>query len=88
MTLSMFLESDQQRAGNELEQYNYLMTNALSLMAQGEFRKAAIYHQNIVQSLESLQELRNTKQQIDLALKRIQGDREMIDLLRKLGVVE
>lgn len=84
MTLSMFLQSDQEQAGNELNQYNYLMSNAIEHMAQGEFRKAAIYHQNIVQTLNSLQELRNTKGEIDLAMKQLNGDKEMVELARKL----
>lgn len=88
MTLSMFLESNQSQAKSELSQYDYLMVCALQHFAKGEFKKAAIYHQNIVQTLGNLQELKNTKEQVDLTVKQINGDREMLELLRNLGVIE
>ncbi|WAA10816.1 hypothetical protein [Fervidibacillus albus] len=75
INLSIFLESDQERASREIDCYGYLLVHALGAVAKTEFSKAAIYHENIVRSLRELQHLKNEKRFYEFAadlLKRIE----------------
>ena len=72
--LSIFRESDQERASREIDCYGYLMVKALGHVAKAEFAKAAVYHENIVRSLKELQRLKDEKEYFD----------EAKDLIRKI----
>lgn len=86
MNLSMFLELDQEEAKKLLNAYDYNHMNALEKTAQGNFLDAAIYHRNVAHQLEQLQALKNNKDQVDLILKQIEGERAQKALLHKLQV--
>ena len=64
--LSMFLQSDQKRATQEIDCYGYLLKNAIEHLANGEYGKAATYHENIARSLHELQALKNSKDMDDV----------------------
>lgn len=86
MNLSLFADADQEQAKKEIDCYGYLMKNAIELMANGEFGKAAAYHQNIALSLNSLQAMKNTKEtyeEIDLKINQIKGDKDSMEMLRR-----
>lgn len=83
----MFLEADQEKAKKELDCYGYLLNNAIENLLNGEFSKAAIYHENIAHSLRELERMKNTKKMHDeacLLLKQIEGRRQQDELLEKL----
>lgn len=61
INLSMFNELDKERADKELACYDYLMMNALQKVANGEFGKAAAYHENVAYTLNELQKMKNAK---------------------------
>lgn len=87
MELSMFLETDQEKAKKELDYYGYLLNNAIENMLNGEFSKAAVYHENIANSLRELERMKNTKKMHDeawLLLKQIEGKQQQEELLEKL----
>lgn len=86
MKLSMFTEADQERAQKQIDCYGYQMKNAIELMAQGEFGKAAAYHQNMALSLDNLQAMKNTKdthEEINLKISQIKGDQDRMEMLRR-----
>lgn len=86
MTLSMFLEHHQNEAQKEIDAYGYMLKQAIEHMANGEFKKAAIYHENITRSLNELQHLKNTKEtheEINLKLSQIKGDKDRMEMLRR-----
>lgn len=75
ISLSIFLESDQERASREIDCYGYLMVKAMGYMAKTDFAKAAAYHENIARSLKELQRLKTEKEfydKVKTILKEIQ----------------
>ncbi|RDW21012.1 hypothetical protein CWR48_04150 [Oceanobacillus arenosus] len=86
--LSMFLDADQEEAEKLLDACKYNLSNAKALIKQGEFLKASIYHRNVANYQEQLQQLKNSKNQVDLALEQIRGKYEQDELLRRLGAIQ
>lgn len=79
ISLSIFRESDQERASKEIDCYGYLMVKAMGYMAKTEFSKAAAYHENIARSLKELQRLKTEKEfydKVKTILKEIQEKRQ------------
>lgn len=62
ISLSMFLESDQDAASREIDCYGYLMVKALGYVAKSDFAKAAAYHENIARTLKELNRLKTEKE--------------------------
>lgn len=63
----MFTSSDQDNAKKELDCYAYLLVNAVEQIALGNFGKASKLHQDITNSLNELQRMRDKKIMFDEA---------------------
>lgn len=84
---SMFLKSDQESANRELDCYGYCMSVAIEHFMNGDFEKAALYHENIIRSLHELQKMKNDKMAYDKAAliwEQIRADQYQKELLVKL----
>jgi len=80
----MFLNTD--LADEEKDCYGYCMQQAIEYFMQGEFEKAAIYHENIIRSLKQLERLKREKEdykRLQLILKQMEGDQQMAVLSAK-----
>lgn len=87
--LSLFSETDRQSAIKELNCLGVCLDAAATHLMNGEFKKAAICHENIARSLHELETLKNKKQMKDkawLLLKQIEGERQQRFLLHKMEV--
>lgn len=72
-----FLEGDYHDAIRLIKAYEYYHVNALQHMSVHEYDKAAAYHQNMIQSLNELQRLKNKKQIADQVLNTIKSEQQM-----------
>ena len=75
--LSMFKDSDQEKANSNLNVYDFNMMQGATALLQGNFKIAAQHHRNIANALDNLQTLKNEKEMMSLAaelLKQIQRE--------------
>jgi len=77
MSNNIFLASDYHDAIRHIKAYEYYHENALQHMSLHEYDKAAAYHQNMIQSLNELQRLKNKKQMADQVLNHIKSEQQM-----------
>ena len=62
--LSMFKDSDQEKANSNLNEYDLNMMQGATAMLQGNFKLAAQHHRNIANALDNLQTLKNEKESL------------------------
>lgn len=89
MNLSMFLQENQTEAKEEIDCYGYSLKEAMNYQIQGDFKGAITHLENAIRSLSELEKMKNMKESYDQAqflLNQLEGERQMNELKRKLGV--
>lgn len=87
----MYLEKDREHANRELNCYEYCQEKAQTLIDQGKFEDAIIYHRNMIHSIEALKTLHKEKLTYDQAvfiLKQIESSNQHHELLKRAGMTE
>ena len=85
----LFLPVNQSQANKELDCYGYLLNKGIELFLQGDFDKAAAYHENIARSLKELGRMKKEKETTDktwFLLKQIDSERQQKELLYNMKV--
>ncbi|WP_068672311.1 hypothetical protein [Oceanobacillus sp. Castelsardo] len=85
MNKSMFLKSDLERASREADCYIYCQSQAMEHSMNGNFEKAAIYHENVIRSLRELQKMKDNKEHMDKLAKILEGITPELILRRMLS---
>src|SRR5690625_3075242 len=80
----MFLKSDQETATREKECFKYCMKNDIQKQQENDFKSAAIYLENAIRSLNTLERMKEDKQKKEQYAEWFRHDRDRLNSLQRM----